>query len=395
MHASSVAFWLQLFFLSTMSRARNTASSHEVAKALRAELPNGLTESQYLTTDMDAVCDNYKEAMVSILQKTSRPLKELLVKAAKEAFPKSAPGVAEVFGYTLYQAFQHCKIKCKSMSSGSKSSIGVKHVCKALKNQAPKAPADTTKPTLGQQLRCKARVLHREHSSPKKERPAVLPLQSSSSTLSQNREDVFSLYFGNSKRPVVEVSSEEETPLLGAAAPLQFLDSSKGVLVRMDSAGNRTEATMSAGADGFCEARFANDPVPVVTEMPNLLLEEFKAGVKKRPAGNSRAAAKKKFAKALEKEPEDVVSDQEETEAESAEPPAPDAVQVNYSTPYRYPNGSWALRRRFSNGDIKQILSLKRGYLNDAAAKKLVEAAREKLLKGESEKAVKGWLNKN
>jgi hypothetical protein len=74
-------------------------------------------------------------------------------------------------------------------------------------------------------------------------------------------------------------------------------------------------------------------------------------------------------------------------------PSPPSDIIRGYSNPYRYPTGSWGIRRAFSNKDNKQIFQFKKSGWTDEQNRDICEQAVSKLRAGESELAVLAWVN--
>jgi hypothetical protein len=143
---------------------------------------------------------------------------------------------------------------------------------------------------------------------------------------------------------------------------------------------------MQPSSTGFCVALFEGDMKPVQTEVPNLYHEPCF----KRPAAKGQVAPRKKPAasKVVAKPAE--ASEGEEEEEVEVDPLAslPDTIVVKYSTPYRYPSGAWGIRRRFLNGDSKQLFQVKPAGFSDEQIKELCLEAIQKLKDGASEAEV-------
>ena len=221
---------------------------------------------------------------------------------------------------------------------------------------------------------------------------------------------MFGLQEGNQQHPtkrhedssVVEVDDSPVKKARGnpVTVQTQFLDSAKLCMVRVLSSGEEVSSVMKAGPNGFAEAFFPGEVVGIPSELPNLLLQlpikeaPSRQAVKKRPAGKPqknlrprrimtmtllllrlRSLRWKKFHLRRKKA----------TPASLRGPAAPKEL----SMPYKYPNGSWALREK--HGSKKQVLSLTSNKLSSDALQAVVLQCREKLLAGGSQHVVKSW----
>ena len=116
------------------ARAKNTASTDEIRKLLKAEL-DGLDATKFMTTNMDKLVADYVVFMVALIKLTLRPSKKMLEAAAKAAFSKSTEQECERFASAICRGIQYCRKKVASMTSGKKLDPGVKTVCRTLQGQ--------------------------------------------------------------------------------------------------------------------------------------------------------------------------------------------------------------------------------------------------------------------
>jgi len=384
-------------------RLRNTAGPEVLAKAFRAELPDGLQAHKYLEEDVVTVIDHFSSLMLAILRCTPRPTKECLRTASSIAFPKSAN--VNVFADRLYDGFLYCRAKSRTIKDGSRLPGAVRAIVKYMLKQQDtlkvpssweqeegicKSKSSPLKPpskTLGQKL--KHAALKRMVSSP------ILPTKHGGSSGSKafvqptplSRDAILASYtdvFGSDSEIVEVVASDEEASV--PKPKLEHLDRSSMKMVRILSNGVRQEAKMQPSSTGFCVALFEGDMKPAQTEVPNLYHEPCF----KRPAAKGQVAPRKKPAasKVVAKPAE--ASEGEEEEEVEVDPLAslPDTIVVKYSTPYRYPSGAWGIRRRFSNGDSKQLFQVKPAGFSDEQIKELCLEAIQKLKDGASEPEV-------
>ena len=416
-----------------LSRLKNNATVDQVARVLRAELADGIKESQLLVLDMDEVCDTFAGLMVSLLQVTPRPTKDLMQKAASEAFGKISAAVAMAFGERLCAAFVYCRLKSKSVKSGKKLSPGTKivvnHMLK-LQNrleipEQPWSPLSGRPPveklTLGQKLKQQSKV--RLVSSSK---PAQLPLAEDDDELAlpSSRASILALYgCGSSDRVVSflqrtkepsscsvvqEIESSQEA-MPAANLKLQYLDRAKLCMVRVYSDGSSKVAGLKPSSSGFGVAHFPGES-EIPTEVPNLLLKQVSSKrpypgaakkrpssrmTHKRPAGTMQADIQQDVSQGEQEDEGSEEESEEDVEADAvAVVPKPSSKKapetaaelvVAYSQPYRYPSGAWAIRRRFSHGDKKQVFQICPKGRSDSAKKAICQEALERLLKGELE----------
>ena len=184
---------------------------------------------------------------------------------------------------------------------------------------------------------------------------------------------------------VVEIATSDEDA--GVPKPkLEHLDRSSMKMVRILSNGVRQEAKMQPSSTGFCVALFEGEVEPVQTEVPNLYHEQCF----KRPAAKGQVAPRKKPAasKVVAKPAEESEGEEEEDVEDDPLASLPNTIVVKYSTPYRYPSGAWGIRRRFSNGDSKQVFQVKPAGWSDQQVKELCLEAVQKLKDGASEAEV-------
>lgn len=379
------------------ARLRNTATPKDVAKALRAEIPEGLA-SVILDEDLDRLCDRFKDATLAILRCTARPTKDLLRQAASLAWATNDSKVSSHFGERLYAAFQHCRYKKKNSITGERLSEGARAVVKAMtrldnyltlpNTWSPVIPKQKDKPSFAEKL--KAKAYDRMKASPLKHQKSK-QLHSSRKALSSSasRKEVLAMYEmegdDDDDDDVIVIPSQDD-PLpskkSSRSIKLQHIDRSINKLVRIFDDGTKEEASMIPSKSGFCIARFPGTSEYIETDVPNII---FSLPVMKRPAAKP---SKKRPASVLDADEEDsskIVS------APSAPTEGQPLVRV-YTNPYRYPTGSWGIRRNFANGDKKQLFQFKNAGWSDARNKEVAETAVGKLRAGESEESVIGWV---
>lgn len=140
----------QLKLLSVMptvqSRVKNEAEPKDVVRLLRG-FHEKLETKQFLSCSQDDVVHNYQGFMEALLEITPRPTEALLKRSAKDAFERIKIEDANTWGRQVSAAFQFCRQKAKSMTSGLKLPAHVMRICKALKKvdkQVPPIPRSWT-----------------------------------------------------------------------------------------------------------------------------------------------------------------------------------------------------------------------------------------------------------
>ena len=308
------------------------AAPRDLVKILRGNISK-LDPKDFLILDYEQVVINYSAVLVDIFGVCSRPTAKLIEEAATLAFDKQN---AHGFAQALTNAIKLCRGKVKSMTSGKKQHPAVFAVLKAMKSadgDSQETDRSRSPPRLGKFAASCAK--NRAASSPpKKIRPAVdvnvlspasrrasifasfglIPDNAASrrapsqawlaDAAKQKAEGPFSMVGFDD---LVDICSSQEDSFVTsgggsssstAKAPLPkpakiFLDSSILKLVR-HCGGNRQVAIMSAGASGFMEGRFENEPEVHFSEVPNILyakMYESSARVMNRPAARMKAPA--------------------------------------------------------------------------------------------------------
>jgi hypothetical protein len=100
----------------TSSRVTNTATSNDVAKALRA---NSSSLGDFSSSDPEELCRRYKDFIIDLLYVTPRPTKGILVPGCLKAFEVNA-AQANMFSERILCAITFCRDKAHSMTSGKK-----------------------------------------------------------------------------------------------------------------------------------------------------------------------------------------------------------------------------------------------------------------------------------
>ena len=380
-------------------RLRNTAAPKDIAKALRAEIPEGLA-GVTLDEDLGHLCDQFKDAMLAILRLSRKPTKLVLKEAASLAWANCDSQISNHFGERLYAAFLHCRAKKKNSITGERLSEGVRAIVRAMTlsdtylappaSWSPITSKRDSKPSFATKL--KAQAYNRMKASPvRTSKPSQLGCNPASSS-SLSRAEVLALYGvkedggdNDDDDDVIVVPSQDDPPSSkksSRSVKLQHIDRSINKLVRVFDDGTKEEASMTPSKSGFCIARFPGSTEYIETDVPNII---FSLPVMKRPAAKP---SKKRPASVLDA---DEADSPKIAPASSAPSDGQPLVRV-YTNPYRYPTGSWGIRRNFANGDKKQLFQFKNAGWNDARNKEVAETAVGKLRAGECEETVIGWV---
>ena len=258
-------------------RASNTLSKQEYEKIVRANKVSVLKADLSLTLD-DLAC-KYGGLLKDLLDKTARVSKNSLCEALVAANEGNDPQDSKHFAGRIVEAVSAGRQLSKSMTSGKKTSVGLKIVVDALKKWS------TT------------RTPSRSPDSMPFEAAKALGLTSGveETAMSYDMEAA-----SDSPASVHGSSSEENTGAAPATSSAvasltatYWVDSTKPALCRKFPGHAVQVATMHPGDHGFAVAKFsAFEDHPAEqkqTEIPNLLLQEHFVGKKpamrmKRPA---------------------------------------------------------------------------------------------------------------
>ena len=112
-------------------RSRNLLDATAYSKLLKANVSR-LVEADFLHTDMDVICQNYRNFLVDVAQQTQRVAKQPLRMGAQHAFEKSKASECEAFAEKIVRAVQYCNEKSKSATSCSKLAKGTADIVKIL-----------------------------------------------------------------------------------------------------------------------------------------------------------------------------------------------------------------------------------------------------------------------
>ena len=296
------------------ARAKNTASTDEIRKLLKAEL-DGLDATKFMTTNMDKLVADYVVFMVALIKLTLRPSKKMLEAAAKAAFSKSTEQECERFASAICRGIQYCRKKVASMTSGKKLDPGVKTVCRTLvKAAAASSPSPKKRRKSGRSLKVSSswasssvptspatkRLIRKQKPSRHRSTSSIQSLKTyPSSFVATPRRSMSSPR--STALAVAEVISSDEDEARGAQCKKPRSrepagSAGQGVVVyigedmrlrRVSAGGHEEEANMSPGPDGFAIATWP-DGSTIVSEVPNLTLEKLPSQHRARPRRKQR-----------------------------------------------------------------------------------------------------------
>ena len=267
-----------------------------------------------LSLTLDDLACKYGGLLKDLLDKTARVSKNSLCEALVAANEGNDPQDSKHFAGRIVEAVSAGRQLSKSMTSGKKTSVGLKVVVDALKKWST-----TRTPSRSPDSMPIEKNFEKESSPPRA--VPTLPTSSASSSKRLSKEEVArslgltsevscGLEAASASPASVHGSSSEETPVpassASAVAPLAatyWVDSTKPALCRKFPGHAVQVATMHPGDHGFAVAKFsASGGQPAEekqTEIPNLLLREKIVGKKpatkvknlKRPAAVLEAAS--------------------------------------------------------------------------------------------------------
>ena len=291
------------FSFAMAGRASNTLSKQEYEKIVRANKVSVLKADLSLTLD-DLAC-KYGGLLKDLLDKTARVSKNSLCEALVAANEGNDPQDSKHFAGRIVEAVSAGRQLSKSMTSGKKTSVGLKIVVDALKKWSTTRTPSRSPDSMPFEQASKPRAV------------PTLPTSSASSSRRLTREEAakaLGLTSGveetamsydmeaasDSPASVHGSSSEENTGAAPATSSAvasltatYWVDSTKPALCRKFPGHAVQVATMHPGDHGFAVAKFsAFEDHPAEqkqTEIPNLLLQEHFVGKKpamrmKRPA---------------------------------------------------------------------------------------------------------------
>ena len=391
------------FSFAMAARASNSLSKQEYEKIVRANKASVLKADLSLT--LDELASKYSGLLKDLLDKTARVSKTSLCEALVAANEGNDPQDSKHFAGRIVEAVSAGRQMSKSMTTGKKTSVGLKIVVDALKKWS-----STRTPSRSPDSMPVEKNFDNEPLPPRA--VPTLPTSSASSSRKLSREEIArSLGLSNAVSSGLDAvsvspdsvhgsSSEEETPVpaSSSAVPLKtatyWVDSTKPALCRKFPGHAVQVATMHPGDHGFAVAQFsASEGQPAEekqTEIPNLLLHERIVG--KKPAMH----LKKRPAAVLEAAPEAAsVHSEASSEAASAHShqgvaaPAAIPVDMGYSIMTYTATGAVAIRE--TKLGKRQLFQIRNPKESIAQLKGILEKAKKKLLQGESAEQVKLW----
>ena len=390
------------FSFAMAGRASNSLSKQEYEKIVRANKVSVLKADLSLT--LDELASKYAGLLKDLLDKTARVSKNSLCEALLAANESNDPQDPKHFAGRIVEAVSAGRQLAKSMTSGKKTSVGLKVVVDALKKWS-----SCRTPSRSPDSMPIEQNFDKESSQPRA--VPTLPTSSASSSKRLSREEVAKslgltsevscgLEAASASPASVHGSSSEETPVPASAsavtplAATYWVDSTKPALCRKFPGHAVQVATMHPGDHGFAVAKFsANGGQPAEekqTEIPNLLLHEKIVG--KKPATN----VKKRPAAVLEAAPE-AASEHSEQSLEAASvhsdkgvaAPAATPVDMGYSIMTYTATGAVAIRE--TKLGKRQLFQIRNPKKSIAQLKAILEKAKKKLLQGEPAEQVKLW----
>jgi len=376
-------------------RVKNQADLSQYIKVFKSCMPSW--SLKYLNPDPEEVCAQYYDFVDELLDKTPRPVKELMVKACKSVHAEVPLGEISCCMDRLLAVISFLRGKAKSSITGKKLSPKIRALVNKLKKLRTVDPSPSPE---------KGKV---QSSNPSSSSGYVRPASFTNIDGMANESDRASVFAAYGLQPPKAASTTRPLPLedqvleIGSdlseeqdekpAVALEWFDSHAACQKRTLSNGKVETAVMSQGSSGFLIAKFPGEAGKQL-EVPNIVLLPV---VMKKPS-----AAMKRPAAAMEKETapnefEDVDADagDDEAEAETAEPPElPTKVFFKYSNPYKYPNGSFAIRRT-GNDSKKQICSVKSSNLSDDEVRAKMQDLTRLLNSGKvAESEAPKWVSK-
>ena len=347
-----------------------------------------------LSLTLDDLACKYGGLLKDLLDKTARLSKNSLCEALVAANEVNDPQDSKHFAGRIVEAVSAGRQLSKSMTSGKKTSVGLKVVVDALKKWST-----TRTPSRSPDSMPIEKNFEKESSPPRA--VPTLPTSSASSSKRLSKEEVArslgltsevscGLEAASASPASVHGSSSEETPVpasASAVAPLvaiYWVDSTKPALCRKFPGHAVQVATMHPGDHGFAVAKFsASGGQPAEekqTEIPNLLLHEKIVG--KKPA--TKVKNLKRPAAVLEAAPE-AASEHSEQSSEAVSvhsdkgvaAPAATPIDMGYSIMTYASTGAVAIRE--TKLGKRQLFQIRNPKKSIAQLKAILEKAKKKL----------------
>lgn len=348
-------------------RLKNNAQLADYVKVVKSCLST-FTQG-YLNTDQDEVCGCYFDFLEELFTKTLRPSKELMIQALKQvhkevSLPEITQFVDRILNVCLYlRAASRTSTTCKKLNPK------IRPLVKMLQTDSKSHLSLSPSPEV-----CRT------------------PKASSSSMSSTSKADRTAIFksFGIEIPASANAQSAAVVEIVDSQPDVQYVewfDSTNNTFKRKLQDNSIVEACLHSGPNGFLMASFKGEQ-PKELEVPNLVLLPVQLKVKKRPA-----AAK---AQPLRKKPAAIASEESSDEAEVEEIPddmgEPKSF-IRYSQPYRYPNGTFAIRRAMKDTKT-QVCSAKAKTMPEADLHIVMTEVSKLLNNGQlAESDIKAWLS--
>jgi hypothetical protein len=306
-----------------------------------------------------------------LFSKTLRPSKELMIQALKQVhkevpLPEIIQFVDRILNVCLYlRAAARTSTSCKKLSP--KIRPLVKMLKKDSKSDLSLSP------------------------SPEACRIEKASSSSMSSTSKLDRAAIFKSFGVElpasakaTSAAVVEI--EDSQPDEACMECVEWFDSTNNSFKRKLHDNSIVEASLHPGPNGFLMASFEGEK-PKELEVPNLVLLPVEV-VKKRPAAGKAKPVRKKPAAATASEESSAEVEVEETPHAKSEPKS----FFRYSQPYRYPDGTFAVRRAMKDTKT-QVCSARAKSMLEAELRTVMTQVSQLLNNGQlAETDIKAWL---
>jgi len=364
------------------TRAKNSAELQDYVRIVRCGLP---TWSQgYLAVSQEEVCEQYQDLLQMLIDRTPRLSGELLNRALRAVHPEAKENDLEVFAKRMNSVYSFLRDKKQQSTSGKKLDKRIRALVEAMRKWTLPRRSPSPDPLALQSSRTSSCESLKDQDGTAK-----------SSSLN-SRAEIFAAFGVQDPVPLssavgrsaavkgaIHISDSE------SEQHMDWYDGSEQCYKRMVADGSIIKASMEKGSQGFLMATFTGEK-PRETEVPNLMEEAriLPVVTRKRPASSSLQVAKKP-ASQLDEAP--LETSQEEPSPVEASPVAPRTF-FQYSQPYKYPNGSIAIRR-LGSVSKKQVGSIVPHNTSPVEAFAICQEASRLLNSGElAEDELRDWL---
>ena len=128
------------------TRVKNTATPDQLSRVMRAYHTE--MGDAFRSANLEDVVSAYEDMMLEILTHTDRPNWKVLNDAAKKAYPKEKACDHDLFARQLSRAFQDCRGRSRSVTSGARTADAVLRVMKRMRSlsQGSKQAEEKTPP---------------------------------------------------------------------------------------------------------------------------------------------------------------------------------------------------------------------------------------------------------